>query len=43
MKYIKFRDHQKSAANKIVDTGSPVITEIDGKREVTDPASIAFF
>ena len=30
-KYIKFRDHQNSAANKIVDTGSPVITGMDGK------------
>ena len=28
---MNFRDHQNSAANKIVDTGSPVITEMDGK------------
>ena len=30
-KYINFRDHQRGPANKIVDTGSPVITEVDGK------------
>ena len=28
---MNFRDHQNSAVNKNVDTGSPVITEMDGK------------
>ena len=30
-KYMNFRYHQNSVANKIVDAGSPVITEMDGK------------
>ena len=30
-KYINFCDPQNSAANKRSDTGSPVITEMDGK------------
>ena len=30
-KYINFHDHQNIAVKKIVDTGSPVMTEMDGK------------
>ena len=46
-KYMIFCDCQNGAAVIIIDTGSLLITEMDGKsiswRGCTEPASIAFF